>query len=46
MIGMRHILVHWVFEVDLDIVWNAAQGNLVQLKAQVKAILRQMEDSD
>jgi uncharacterized protein with HEPN domain len=43
MIGMRHILVHGYFEVDLDIVWNAVQVNLVQLKGQVEAILREME---
>ena len=46
MIGMRHILVHGYFEVDLDIVWNAAQVNLVQLKEQVAAILQLMGDSD
>ena len=27
MIGMRHILVHGYFEVDLDVVWNAVQLN-------------------
>ena len=40
MIGMRHILVHGYFEVDLDIVWNAAQVNLAQLKEQIEAILQ------
>ena len=40
MIGMRHILVHGYFEVDLDIVWNAAQVNLAQLQEQIEAILQ------
>jgi uncharacterized protein with HEPN domain len=46
MIGMRHILVHGYFQVDLDIVWSAAQVNLVQLKEQITAILQQMGDSE
>lgn len=46
MIGMRHILVHGYFEVDLEIVWNAAQINLTQLKKQIENILRQMGDSE
>ena len=44
MIGMRHILVHGYFEVDAEIVWNAAQVNLAQLKQQVEAILSQMNE--
>ena len=32
LIGMRHILVHGYFDVDLDIVWNAIQADLPILK--------------
>ena len=39
MIGIRHILVYGYFDVDLDIVWSAAQVNLVRLKEQIAAIL-------
>jgi uncharacterized protein with HEPN domain len=46
MIGMRHILVHGYFEVDVDIVWNAAQVNLAQLKEQVERILQQLGESE
>ena len=46
MIGMRHILVHGYFEVDLDIIWSAAQSNLVQLKEQITVILQRMGDSE
>lgn len=42
MIGMRHILVHGYFEVDIDIVWNAAQFNLEELKIQIEQILQQL----
>jgi uncharacterized protein with HEPN domain len=41
MIGMRHILVHGYFDVDLDVVWNAVELNLAQLKYQVEALLQQ-----
>lgn len=46
MIGMRHILVHGYFDIDLEIVWNAAQVNLAILKNQVENILEQMGNSD
>lgn len=46
MIGMRHILVHGYFEVDREIVWNAAQANLAKLKEQIENILRLIGDSE
>ena len=46
MIGMRQILVHGYFDVDLDIVWNTAQVNLVQLKEQIADILHHMGNSE
>ncbi|MGD1698826.1 HepT-like ribonuclease domain-containing protein [Dapis sp. BLCC M229] len=44
-IGMRNILVHNYFEVDLDIVWFAIQRNVPQLKSQVEAILQNMGET-
>jgi uncharacterized protein with HEPN domain len=44
LIGMRNILVHGYFDVDLEIVWNAAQINAARLKEQVEAILKQIGD--
>ena len=38
-IGMRHILVHGYFEIDLDIVWVAIKDHLPVLKEKVKKIL-------
>lgn len=44
LIGMRHILVHGYFEVDLDIVWNTVQNDLDRLKSQIESILQHMRD--
>jgi len=41
-IGMRHILVHNYFEIDLPIVWNAVGLELPELKGKVTAILQEM----
>ena len=38
-IGMRHILVHQNFEVDLDVVWTTVTRDLPPLKRAVKTIL-------
>jgi uncharacterized protein with HEPN domain len=35
MIGMRHILVHGYFEIDLDIVWSVVENDLQSLKEQI-----------
>ena len=42
-IGMRHVLVHGYFEIDLDIVWAVIEKDLPALKDAVEAILRQPE---
>jgi uncharacterized protein with HEPN domain len=41
-IGMRNILVHNYFEIDLPIVWNAVEYELPNLKKQVRAILGEL----
>jgi uncharacterized protein with HEPN domain len=38
-IGMRHVLVHGYFEIDLDIVWEVVKRDLPALKSQLQAIL-------
>jgi uncharacterized protein with HEPN domain len=42
-IGMRNILVHGYFTIDLDIVWNAVQQDVPLLKPAVVALLKQLE---
>ena len=40
-VGMRHILVHHYFEIDLPVVWEVVEHELPALKARLEAILRQ-----
>jgi uncharacterized protein with HEPN domain len=39
MIGMRNILTHNYFEVDLNVVWRVVETELPKLKPQIQAIL-------
>jgi uncharacterized protein with HEPN domain len=39
-IGMRNILTHNYFEIDLDVVWSVIERDLPNLKLQIEAILR------
>jgi uncharacterized protein with HEPN domain len=38
-VGMRHILVHHYFEIDLDIVWQVVTRDLPQLKSHIQNIV-------
>ncbi|WP_414528499.1 DUF86 domain-containing protein [Nodularia chucula] len=40
MIGMRNILTHNYFEIDLDVVWLVIKRELPNLKPQIEAILQ------
>ena len=42
-IGMRHILVHHYFDVDLEVVWSVVERELPEMKARVAALLAQLE---
>lgn len=42
-IGMRHVLVHGYFEIDLDIVWAVVEKDLPPLKNAIESILRHLE---
>jgi uncharacterized protein with HEPN domain len=37
--GLRDVLAHAYFDVDLDIVWDIVQSKLPTLEAQVRRIL-------
>ena len=41
-IGMRNILTHNYFEIDLDIVWVAVEEELPSLKQSFEMIVRQL----
>jgi uncharacterized protein with HEPN domain len=38
-IGMRNVLTHGYFEIDLDAVWSAVERDLGKLRSQVEAIV-------
>jgi uncharacterized protein with HEPN domain len=41
-VGMRHILVHHYFDIDLLAVWNVVAGDLPDLKKKLIAILKEL----
>ena len=41
-IGMRHILVHDYFKVDLDVAWEVIEGDLPTIKPQLQRILSKL----
>lgn len=43
--GMRNILVHMYFGVDLEVVWEVVERDLPSLKTSVGAILAEEETS-
>lgn len=43
-VGMRNVLVHGYFEIDTDIVWDAAARDVPALKPAVERLLRKLEE--
>lgn len=44
-IGIRHLLVHHYFGIDLDIVWNVVKHNLPDLKRTIAAMLDELDST-
>ena len=42
-IGMRNVLVHGYFDIDTDIVWEAASRDAPALKPRIEKLLRRLE---
>ena len=40
-VGMRNVLVHGYFDIDLDVVWNTVEGDVPKLKAAIQSILEE-----
>ncbi len=45
-IGMRNILAHHYFGIDVDIVWSAVEHDLPELRSKVDLILREIPSTD
>jgi uncharacterized protein with HEPN domain len=45
-VGMRNILVHGYFDIDTDIVWEAATRDIPALKPAVERLLRRLQNSE
>lgn len=43
MIGMRHLLVHGYFEIDLVIVWAVIENDLANLQDAIQKALAQLD---
>lgn len=43
MIGMRNVLVHGYFEIDADIVWEAATRDALAVKPRIERLLDALE---
>ncbi len=43
-IGMRNILVHGYFDIDTDIVWDAATRDVPVIKPAVERLLKTLEE--
>jgi uncharacterized protein with HEPN domain len=41
--GLRDVLIHSYFDIDLEIIWDIIDNKLNPLEAQVKAILANMD---
>ncbi len=42
-VGMRNVLVHGYFDIDADIVWDAASRDALALKPRVEQLLQRLE---
>jgi uncharacterized protein with HEPN domain len=45
-VGTRNVLVHGYFEIDTEIVWDAAIRDLPALKPAVERLLKTLEEQE
>jgi uncharacterized protein with HEPN domain len=43
-IGMRNVLVHGYFDIDTDVVWDAARRDVHALKPAIQRLLQVLEE--
>ena len=42
-IGMRHVLVHGYFEIDLEVVWSVIENDLTFLETEFRQIAKELK---
>jgi uncharacterized protein with HEPN domain len=45
-VGMRNVLVHGYFDIDADIVWEAARRDVPALRSALQRLLQELEDRE
>jgi uncharacterized protein with HEPN domain len=45
-VGMRNVLVHGYFDIDADIVWEAARRDVPALEPALRQLLRELRDRE
>jgi len=44
-VGMRNVLVHGYFEIDADVVWEAAMRDVPALRPGLEQLLKRLEET-
>lgn len=45
-VGMRNVLVHGYFDIDADIVWEAARRDVPALRSALLRLLQELDDRE
>ncbi|MDQ7859298.1 MAG: DUF86 domain-containing protein [Armatimonadota bacterium] len=45
-IGMRNVLVHGYFDIDAEVVWEAASRDALALKPRIEQLLQRLEKQE
>jgi uncharacterized protein with HEPN domain len=43
--GMRDVIVHGYFELDLPLLWHVVREEVTQLRQQIEALLKELDES-
>ena len=46
MAGLRDILIHGYFGIDVDIVWDVVENKIPEMKEKILEILSEIEGND